>query len=87
MTPARQFVARLLCDERDALHEELVKACEGLLEHDARVRAAQKELGNAVKARDAASAKLDEKRDQIEAIEAAYRELTDSSMPAYSPLK
>lgn len=87
LTPPRLHVAKVLRTERDELHLELVKECETLLDHDARVRAAQKELGRVINSRDAAKLRLDAMRDKIDGVEAAFRELTGYDMPGYSPLK
>jgi len=43
ITPARQHTAAILRSARDDLHDDVVKQCEQLLEHGARVKTAEKE--------------------------------------------
>lgn len=87
LTPARQHVAIVLRGERDDLHRELVRDCEHLLEHDARVKVAAKELERVTAARDAAKLRLDAMRQKIEGVESAYRDLTGFDMPRHSLLQ
>ena len=87
MTPARQHTAQVLRDARDELHNELVTQCEQLLEHDARVKTAEKELQRVTEWRNAAKLRLDAMRGKIEDVEAAYRALTGYDMPKPTKLK
>jgi len=87
ITPARQHTAAILRSARDDLHDDLAKQCDQVLEHDARVKAAEKELHRVTEWRDAAKLRLDAMRGKIEDVEAAYRALTGYDMPKPTKLK
>jgi len=87
ITPGRQHTAAILRSARDDLHDDVVKQCEQLLEHDARVKTAEKELQRVTEWRNAAKLRLDAMRGKIEDVEAAYRALTGYDMPKPTKLK